>query len=67
LFLVFHVRSVQGAEGLHKLFLGYIDDEYSVVEVWIREIPIDKVREGEERRRRTDWPTDVGSTAYVLL
>jgi len=45
---------VQGAEGLHKLFLGYIDDEYSVVEVWIREVPIDKVREGEERRRRTD-------------
>ena len=38
---------MHGAVGLHKLFLRYIGDEYSVVEVWIRGLRIDKVREGE--------------------
>lgn len=53
-FSVFHVRCVHGAEWIHKLFLRYIDGEYNVVEVWIRGLRIDKVREGVEGRRRTD-------------
>ena len=46
-------------EGLHKLFLRYIGGEYSVVEVWVCGLRINKVQEGEERRRRTDSRADV--------